>query len=112
MTWSVTPLTQTTPDPHRLKSVLLAKRYFDCQKTEGAGLKPPREAARSYNSREFFVGIWERESAPAELMPYITAIFGRLESEITADKIGGRDDPTQTTPGGAHLRTRLPFGCM
>ena len=25
----------------------LAKRYFDCQKTKGAGFKPPREAARS-----------------------------------------------------------------
>ena len=33
------------------------KRYFDCQKTEGAGFMPPREAARSYNSREVFVGI-------------------------------------------------------
>src|SRR2546423_14186760 len=29
----------------------LANRYFDCQKTKGAGFKPPREAARSFNSR-------------------------------------------------------------
>ena len=41
------------------------KRYFDCQKTERAGFKPPREAARSYNSRDFCFEIWERESAPA-----------------------------------------------
>ena len=31
----------------------LANRYFDYQKTKGAGFKPPREAARSFNSLEF-----------------------------------------------------------
>ena len=40
-------------------------RYFDCQKTKRAGFKPPREAARSFNSRDFCFEIWERESAPA-----------------------------------------------
>src|SRR5713226_10584334 len=54
----------------------LANRYFDCQKTKGAGFKPPREAARSFNSREFCFEIRERESAPAELMPDTTAIYG------------------------------------
>src|ERR1041384_8171936 len=44
----------------------LANRYFDCQKTKGAGFKPPREAARSFNAREFCFEIWERESAPAD----------------------------------------------
>src|SRR5713226_10281460 len=44
----------------------LANRYFDCQKTKGAGFKPPREAARSFNSREFCPEIRERESAPAD----------------------------------------------
>ena len=44
----------------------LAKRYFECQKTKGAGFKPPREATRSFNSREFCFEIWERESAPAD----------------------------------------------
>ena len=44
----------------------LANRYFDCQKTKGAGFKPPREAARSFNSRKFCFEIWERESAPAD----------------------------------------------
>ena len=43
----------------------LANRYFDCQKTKGAGFKPPREAARSFNSRDFCFEIWEREAAPA-----------------------------------------------
>ena len=28
------------------------KKYFDCQKTKGAGFKLPREAARSFNSLE------------------------------------------------------------
>jgi len=31
----------------------LANRYFDYQKTKGAGSKPPREAARSFNSLNF-----------------------------------------------------------
>src|SRR6185369_13842420 len=31
----------------------LANRYFDYQKTKGAGFKPPREAARSFNSLDF-----------------------------------------------------------
>ena len=44
----------------------LAKRYFDCQKTKGAGFKLPREAARSFKSLEFAFEIWERESAPAD----------------------------------------------
>ena len=41
---------RTPSHDHRLKSVPLRKRYFDCQKTKGAGFKPPREAARSFNS--------------------------------------------------------------
>ena len=36
----------------------LANRYFDYQKTKGAGFKPPREAARSFNSLEFRFEIW------------------------------------------------------
>src|SRR5712691_8680652 len=43
----------------------LAKRYFNCQKTKGAGFKPPREAARSLQFSRFFFEIWEREAAPA-----------------------------------------------
>jgi len=65
----------------------LAKRYFDYQKTKGAGFKPPREAARSFNSREFCFEIWERESAPAELVPDITAIYRRFLSEAAAKNI-------------------------
>jgi hypothetical protein len=66
----------------------LANRYFDCQKTKGAGFKPPWEAARSFNSLEFSFEIWERESAPAELMLRFTAIYGRLLSESAAKNIG------------------------
>ncbi len=63
-------------------------RYFDCQKTKRAGFKPPREAARSKQFSRFFFEIWERESAPAELMPDITAIFGRLLSASAVKSIG------------------------
>jgi len=62
----------------------LAKKYFDYQKTKGAGFKPPREAARSFKSLEFCFEIWERESAPAELMPDIPAIYGRFLFGSTA----------------------------
>ena len=65
----------------------LANRYFDCQKTKGAGFKPPREAARSFNSREFCFEIWERESAPAELMLRLTAIYGYFLFESAAKGI-------------------------
>jgi hypothetical protein len=39
---------------HPLKAPCLhpAKKYFDCQKTKGAGFELPREAARSFNSLE------------------------------------------------------------
>jgi hypothetical protein len=36
------------------------------KKLKRAGLKPPREAARSLQVSRFFVEIWERESAPAD----------------------------------------------
>jgi hypothetical protein len=51
--------------PLKAPCLHLSQKYFDYQKTEGAGIKPPREAARSINSREFCFEIWERESAPA-----------------------------------------------
>ena len=47
----------------------------------------PREAARSFNSLEFRFEIWERESAPAESMPIITAIYGRFLSESAAERM-------------------------
>ena len=77
-------------DRHPLKAPCLhlsQNRYFDCQKTKGAGFKPPREAARSFNSREFCFEIWERESAPAELMPDMTAIYRRRLSESAVKSI-------------------------
>ena len=41
------------------------------------------------NSREFFVEIWERESAPAELLPDDRRIGDdRFESEFGAEIIG------------------------
>jgi hypothetical protein len=64
------------------------KKYFDCQKTEGAGFKLPREAARSFNSLDLCFEMWEREAAPAVLMPDIAAIYGRLLSEFAAKNIG------------------------
>jgi hypothetical protein len=49
---------------------------------------PPREAARSLQVSRFCFEIWERESAPAELLPDMTAIYGRIPSEFAAKRIG------------------------
>jgi hypothetical protein len=68
----------------QIPAFISQKGYFDCQKTKGAGFKPRWEAARSFNSRRIFVEIWEREPAPAELMPDITATYERLLSESAA----------------------------
>ena len=57
------------------------------KKLKERAFKPPREAARSFNSLEFCFEIWERESAPAELMLRFTAIYGRLLSEAAAKHI-------------------------
>ena len=81
----------------------LTKRYFDCQKTKGAGFKPPREAARSLQFSRFFFEIWERESAPADycLMRRLSmvAVPSSLPPNVLAD-----DEPEPTskhTPGMA-----------
>jgi len=42
------------------------KRYFDYQKTEGAGLSLPGKLPAPYNSRVISLEFWERESAPAD----------------------------------------------
>jgi hypothetical protein len=60
----------------------LANRYFDCQKTKGAGFKPPREAARSFNSRDFCFEIWERESAPANY-----CLIRRLSMDVSCPSL-------------------------
>src|SRR5438552_14063341 len=72
-------------DRHPLKAPLpssLANRYFDCQKTKRAGFKPPREAARSFNSREFCFEIWERESAPADY-----CLIRRLSMDVSCPSL-------------------------
>ena len=74
--------------PRRLPAFISRNRYFDCQKTEGAGFKLPREAARSFKSLEFRFEIWEREAAPAELLPGIPIIYRHLLSEFTAENTG------------------------
>ena len=53
---------------HPLKApcLHLSQKVLRLSKNKGAGFKPPREAARSFNSREFCFEIWERESAPAD----------------------------------------------
>jgi hypothetical protein len=59
------------------------KGYFDCQKTERSGLCASQGSCPLLTIlAKFFVEIWERESAPAKLLPDIPAIDdGRLESE-------------------------------
>src|SRR6266498_619242 len=71
-------------DRHPLKApcLHLAKRYFNCQKTKGAGFKPPREAARSFNSREFCFEIWEREAAPANY-----CLMRRLSMDVSCPSL-------------------------
>jgi hypothetical protein len=71
----------------------LAKRYFDCQKTKRAGFELPREATRSIQFSRFFLEIWEREAAPAELLLSEPAI----------------DERCTHTTRGANL---LPFGVV
>src|SRR5438105_5957402 len=60
----------------------LANRYFDCQKTKRAGFKPPREAARSFNSRDFCFEIWEREAAPADY-----CLIRRLSMDVSCPSL-------------------------
>ena len=92
----------------------LANRYFDCQKTKRAGFKPPREAARSFNSREFCFEIWERESAPADY-----CLIRRLSMDVScpslppkilvADKVRPNAQTTiYMAAHGCHLST----GCL
>jgi hypothetical protein len=59
------------------------------KKQKERAFKPPREAARSLQFSRFFFEIWEREAAPAELMPDISGIYGRLLSESAAENIDG-----------------------
>src|SRR5205807_2980621 len=71
--------------PHGLEGSLpssLANWYFDCQKTKGAGFKPPREAARSFNSRDFCFEFWERESAPADY-----CLIRRLSMDVSCPSL-------------------------
>src|SRR5438309_1249186 len=56
-------------DRHPLKAPCLHLSQIGTsivKKQKERGFKPPREAARSFNSREFCFEIWERESAPAD----------------------------------------------
>jgi hypothetical protein len=66
MATSDTLAKQRRRHPLKAPCLHLAKRYFNCQKTKGAGFKPPREAARSLQVSRFCFEIWEREAAPAD----------------------------------------------
>src|SRR2546425_816054 len=89
----------------------LANRYFDCQKTKGAGFKPPREAARSLQVSRFCFEIWERESAPADY-----CLIRRLSMDascpslppkiLVADKVRPNEQTTASMAAhGCHLAT-------
>ena len=67
----------------------LAKRYFDCQKTKERAFSLPGKLPAPSILREFCFEIWERESAPAELSPDISGIYGRLMTEPAAENIDG-----------------------
>ena len=93
---------------HRLKSVPLRNRYFDCQKTKRAGFKLPREAARSFNSREFCFEIWEREP-----LPLIYCVIRRLSIDVScsslppkilfADNVRPNEQTTACMAQGCHF---------
>ena len=74
---------------HPLKApcLHLAKRYFNCQKTKGAGFKPPREAARSLQVSRFCFEILGAGGRSRELLPDVTAIYGLRLSEFAAKRI-------------------------
>ena len=60
------------------------------KKLKGAGfLSLPGKLPAPNNSRDFSFEIWERESAPAELLPDIRPFDADLESESAAE-IAGR----------------------
>ena len=68
-----------------------AKRYFDCQKTEKSGLEASEGSCPLLTILAIFsLEIWERESAPAELLPDDRRIDDRrFEPESAAEIIGG-----------------------
>jgi len=79
----------SSKDSMRRKRVeFFANRYFDCQKTKGAGFKPPREAAHSFNSRPIFLLRFGSGSRSRELMPDMTAIYGLRRSPSECAAIG------------------------
>jgi hypothetical protein len=86
----------------------ISQDVFRLSKNDRAGLKPPREAARSIQVSRFFVEIWERESAPAELSPDIPAIdYGRRLCESTAKFMEG--DKLRPIP---HHAARICVPCF
>ena len=79
----------SSKDSRRVERVeFFANRYFDCQKTKGAGFKPPREAAHSFNSRPIFLLRFGSGSRSRELMPDLTTIYG-LRSSPSEDAAKG-----------------------
>jgi hypothetical protein len=71
----------------RLTAFIPQKSISIVKKLKERALSLRGKLPAPYNSREFFVEIWERESAPAELLD-VTAIDGGFFSEL-ADKIIG-----------------------
>jgi hypothetical protein len=59
-------LSQSTDFNVRTKApcLHLSKKVFRLSKTEGAGLEPLMEAARSFNSLDLSFEIWERDPLP------------------------------------------------
>ena len=94
---------------HPLKApcLHLAKRYFNCQKTKGAGFKPPREAARSLQVSRFCFEIWERESAPADY-----CLIRRLSMDVSCPSLPPKiltDDKLR--PTRKHVARMAADGC-
>ena len=72
-------------DRHPLKAPCLHLSQIGTsivKKLKGAGFKPPREAARSFNSRVFCFEIWEREAAPANY-----CLMRRLSMDVSCPSL-------------------------
>ena len=79
-------------DRHPLKAPCLHLSQIGTsivKKQKERALSLPGKLPAPNNSRDFSLEIWEREAAPAELMPDIPAIYGRLLSESAAENIDG-----------------------
>ena len=88
------------------------KKVFRLSKNNQSGPKPPREAARSIQFSRFFLEIWERESAPAELLRAVPALADRrISIEFAVKDAGSRQSQIETINGIRRPPIHLVVSC-